>query len=72
MAGKQWQIFTTGEIHRAFGNSSEHSFETLLGLRYSVTQWLSLYAKAGYDHITMSSKASTNERRYSVGLGLHW
>jgi len=72
LAGKQWQIFTTGEVQRAFGGSSEYSLETALGLRYSVTQWMSLYAKAGYDHITMSGKPSTDERRYSVGLGVHW
>ena len=72
LAGKQWQIFTTGEVHRAFRGGSDYSLETALGLRYSVTQWMSLYAKAGFDHITMSGKPSTNERRYSVGLGVHW
>jgi hypothetical protein len=71
-AGKQWQVFTTGEIQRAFRGFSDYSLETTLGLRYSVTQWMSLYTKASYDRITMSGKPSTNERRYSVGLGITW
>jgi len=71
LAGKQWQLFTTGEVSRAFKGSG-YSLEAELGLRYSVTQWMSLYAKAGYDHITMSGQPSTNERRYSVGLGVLW
>lgn len=72
LAGKQWQVFTNGEVNRAFKGGSNYSVEAELGLRYSVTQWMSLYAKAGYNRITMSSKHSTNERKYSVGLGVHW
>ena len=70
--GKQWQVFTNGELNRAFTGDSDYSVEAELGLRYSVTQWMSLYAKAGYNRITMSGKESTNERKYSVGLGVHW
>jgi len=72
LSGKQWQIFTTGEFNRALKGASDYSLEAELGLRYSVTQWMSLYAKAGYNRITMSDRPSTNERRYSVGLGVHW
>lgn len=72
LAGKQWQVFTTGEFSRPFKDGSNYNLEAELGLRYSVTQWMSLYAKAGYNRITMSGKDSTNERKYSVGLGVHW
>lgn len=72
LAGKQWQVFTTGELNRAFKGGSDYSLEAELGLRYSVTQWMSLYAKAGYDRITMQGKKPTNERKYSVGLGVNW
>lgn len=72
LAGKQWQVFTTGEARRAFSQGADYSLEAELGLRYSVTQWMSLYAKASYNRITMSGKESTNERKYSVGLGVHW
>lgn len=72
LAGKQWQVFTTGEVHRALSSSSLYSLEAELGLRYSVTQWMSLYAKTSYNHIALTGRSSTNERRYSLGLGVHW
>lgn len=72
LAGKQWQVFTTGEFSRALEGGADYSLEAELGLRYSVTQWMSLYAKAGYDRITMRGQKPTNERKYSVGMGVNW
>jgi len=72
LGGKQWQIFTTGEVHRALRSDADHRLEADIGLRYSVTQWMSLYAKAGYNRVSISGQPSTNERTYSLGLGVHW
>lgn len=71
-AGKQWQLFTNGEYSHVLNGGTDYSLEAELGLRYSVTQWMSLYAKAGWDRITMRGHKPANERKYSVGLGVHW
>ena len=70
--GKQWQIFSTGEAYRALRSSGDYSLDAELGLRYSITQWMSLYAKTSYNRVSTEGQPSTNEKRYSVGLGVAW
>ena len=72
LASKQWQVFTGGEVSRSLKRSSDYSVEADVGLRYNVSDFMSLYAKAGYTRISMTGQDTTNERRYSVGLGVHW
>ena len=72
LGGKQWQVFTTGEVYRALRSEVDYSLKSELGLRYSMTQWMSLYAKVGYNRVEVAGQPATNERRYSLGLGVHW
>lgn len=72
LGGKQWQVFSVGDVQHVLRNESDYSVETELGLRYRVTQWMSLYAKAAYQRIAIVGQTPTNERRYSLGLGVHW
>lgn len=72
--GKQWQVSSDGEIYRALRGGANYDFDANLGLRYSVTQWLSLYAKAGYSRVSVAgqNRSRNTERRYSLGLGVTW
>lgn len=72
LASKQWQVFTGGEVSRSLKRSPDYCVEADVGLRYNVSDFMSLHAKAGYTRISMVGQDTTNERRYSVGLGVHW
>lgn len=70
-AGKQWQLFSQGEAYRSL-SAPDNNLDANLGLRYSLTQWLSLYGKVGYNRVTTSGHDNLSERRYSVGLSATW
>lgn len=70
--GKQWQLFSHGEVYQALSNDAEQNMDMSLGMRYSLTQWLSLYAKASYTNVTAKGQDNSSERKYSVGLSTRW
>lgn len=70
--GKQWQLFSHGEVYQALSNDADQSLDVAIGMRYSLTEWLSLYTKASYNRVTASGQDNSSERKYSVGLSTRW
>ena len=70
-SGKQFQLFTHGEFYRPIGNEADYNLRAEVGLRYLVTNWASLYAKATRNQVAgaLENVADTN---FSVGLGVTW
>lgn len=71
-SGKQWQVFSQGEVYQALSQGADHSLNASAGLRYSLTNWLSLYTKASYSKVSALEDSGTSERKYSVGLTAKW
>lgn len=71
-SGKQWQLFSNGEVYRGLRGGSNYNIDAELGVRYSMTQWMSLYAKTSYNGVALSGQSTTRETRYSLGLGVTW
>lgn len=69
--GKQLQVFTHGEFYRPVNDAADYNLKAEAGLRYNVTNWASLYAKAGQNRV-VGARENISETRYSVGLGLTW
>lgn len=71
-SGKQWQLFSHGEVYQALSSEADQSMDIAVGMRYSLTEWLSLYTKASYNRVTASGQPNNSERKYSVGLSTRW
>lgn len=69
--GKQFQLFTHGEFYRPIGNDADYNLKAEVGLRYLVTNWASLYAKATRSQVA-GALENVAETRFSVGLGVTW
>lgn len=70
--GKRWQLFSTGEAYRGLRSGNNYNLNAELGLRYSMTQWMSLYTKTSYDRVATSRQGTSREWRYSLGMGVNW
>lgn len=70
--GKRWQLFSTGEAYRGLRSGNNYNLNAELGLRYSMTQWMSLYTKTSYDRVSTAQQGTTREWRYSLGMGVNW
>jgi len=70
-SGKEFELFTKGELMRPFEGSAKAAVNGELGVRYNLNSWLSLYLKYARNQVS-STFESLNESIYSTGLGLRW
>jgi len=70
-SGKQFELFTKGELLRPFESQAEIAVTGEAGLRYNVNSWMSLYLKYARNQVS-GTRESLNESVYSTGLGLSW
>ena len=70
-SGKQFELYTRGELMRPFGSNADISVSGEVGGRYHINSWLSLYAKYARNLVS-SSRESLNESIYATGLGISW
>jgi len=70
-SGKQFELFTKGELLRPFDSEAEMAISGEAGLRYNLNSWMSLYLKYARNQVS-SSRDSLNESIYSTGVGVKW
>ncbi|MCB5362254.1 DUF481 domain-containing protein [Pusillimonas sp. CC-YST705] len=70
--GRSWQLFSNGEVYRGLRSGKYYDLNAELGLRYSMTQWMSLYSKASYSSVASGHQGTSREIRYSLGVGVTW
>ena len=71
LRGKQFELYTRGEVSRPLGNNAEYAFNAEAGLRYNVTDWMALYVKYMRDRVS-GSRENLNESTYGTGVGISW
>ncbi|MBV7483746.1 DUF481 domain-containing protein [Bordetella sp. BOR01] len=70
-SGKEFELFTKGELMRPFEGDARIAINGEAGVRYNVNSWMSLYLKYARSQVS-STFQSLNESIYSTGLGVHW
>ncbi|MBC9252081.1 peptide chain release factor RF-3 [Pseudomonas alcaligenes] len=71
LIGKNFELFSKGEIGAPFTDAIEYEFDTEAGMRYKLSSWAALSLKAEWDKVS-SDNGDTNERRYMLGFGVGW
>ncbi|MBB2495564.1 DUF481 domain-containing protein [Aquipseudomonas ullengensis] len=71
LIGKNFELFSKGELGAPFTDAIEYEFDTEAGVRYKLSSWASLSLKAEWDKVS-SENGDTDERRYMMGLGVGW
>lgn len=71
LIGKNFELFSKGEIGAPFTDAIEYEFDTEAGMRYKLNSWAALTLKAEWDKVS-AEHGDTNERRYVIGLGVGW
>lgn len=71
LLGKNFELYTQGEIGAPFIDEIDYILDSEAGLRYKLNSWASLSLKAEWDKVG-SQFGDTEERRYLFGLGVGW
>lgn len=71
LRGRQFEFYSKGEVSRPLDDSADYAFSGEAGLRYNVTDWMSLYVKYQRDFIR-GTRRDLNETRYGTGVGVRW
>lgn len=71
LIGKNFELFSKGEVGAPFTDAIEYEFDTEAGVRYKLSSWAALSLKAEWDKVA-SENGDTNERRYMLGFGVGW
>lgn len=70
--GQQFEVYTRGELSRPLGDSrAKYAINAEAGLRYKVTDWMSLYLKYQRNRID-AHRETLNESIYGTGIGVTW
>jgi hypothetical protein len=70
-SAKRYEIYTTGELTRPFGNGAKLDLNAEVGARYNINQTMSLYVKYARDQVS-SERQGLNQSIYGAGLGVSW
>ncbi|KAF1021995.1 MAG: hypothetical protein GAK30_01498 [Paracidovorax wautersii] len=71
LRGRQFELYSKGEVSRPLDDSADYAFSGEAGVRYNVTDWMSLYIKYQRDFIG-GTRQDLNETRYGTGVGVLW
>ncbi|WP_459615866.1 DUF481 domain-containing protein [Bordetella sp. 2513F-2] len=71
LSGKQFELYTRGELMRPFGSGAEIAVNGEAGVRYNMNDWMSLYVKYARNQVS-GSRETVNESIYSTGIGVSW
>lgn len=71
LRGRQFELYTKGEVSRPLGGAADYALSGEAGARYNVTDWMSLYVKYQRDLVS-GSRQNLNESRYGTGVGVRW
>ena len=72
LVGKSFELFTSGEVGKPFGNIADYALDAEMGLRYRVTEWASLNLKAEKEIISGTEESDLDRTHYTVGFGVTW
>lgn len=71
LSGKQYELYTHGEVMRPLGAGAKFAVNGEVGARYNMNKWLNLYVKYARDQVS-GSQGSLNESVYGTGIGVTW
>jgi hypothetical protein len=71
LSGKQYELYTHGELLRPLGSGAKIAINGEMGARYNMNKWLNLYVKYARDQVS-GSRQTMNESIYGTGIGVTW